>query len=305
MVQPDPLDRKIMRELESPVSLQWNVRESLSSVAKKVGVDEETVRRRVEQMRRAGILTGWQLIVNPHLIGRDSASLELDVQNATPKNKVIDQIRLVDGVISILDFQGPSLQVGIYYKNERMLTKQISLMESICGCKHSMFWNVFFPVCKLKMTKTDWVLLEILRNNPRRKLAEIALDAKLSTRTVTRRLNLMVENYTFFLHALIDLKKVGGLAYRMLLYSKDPDKKSKIDESVASKIEENIEWAYTLSDEYSMFALYCENVTQAREISDFISKIDGVSTLRMDIIENQITIHDWIDDEITAKISSN
>jgi DNA-binding Lrp family transcriptional regulator len=294
-----------MRELESPVSLQWNVRESLSSIAKKVKVDEETVRRRVDQMRRAGILIGWQLVVNPHLIGRESASLELDVKSGSPKNQVIDQMKLIDGVISILNFEGSSVQVGIYYKHERALAKQISLMESICGAKHSMFWNVAFPPCELKMTKTDWVLLEILRKNPRRKLAEIAADASLSTRTVNRRMNLMVEQYAFFLHALIDLKKVGGLAYRLLLQTKDPDKKAKIDDTVSSKIGDNLQWSYTFSDEYSMFALYCENVTQARDISDFVRNVDGISAVRMDIIENQVTIRDWIDDEIAMKISSN
>ncbi len=248
MVQPDSLDRRIMRELESPGSLQWNIRESFSSIARKVGVDEETVRNRVARMREARILKGWELVINPHLIGRESASLELEVQNASAKNAAIEQIKLIDGVISILDFHGASLQVGIYYRHERALAKQISLMESICGCKHSMLWNVTFPPCELKMTKTDWVMLNILRKDPRKKLADIAFDAKASTRTVNRRLNLMVERYAFFLHALIDLKKVGGLAYRMLLYSKEPRKKEKIDELIADKIGEKVEWSYTFSE---------------------------------------------------------
>src|SRR5579875_569812 len=281
MVQPDSLDRRIMRELESPGSLQWNIRESFSSIARKVGVDEETVRNRVARMREARILKGWELVINPHLIGRESASLELEVQNASAKNAAIEQIKLIDGVISILDFHGASLQVGIYYRHERALAKQISLMESICGCKHSMLWK-----------------------DPRKKLADIAFDAKASTRTVNRRLNLMVERYAFFLHALIDLKKVGGLAYRMLLYSKEPRKKEKIDELIADKIGEKVEWSYTFSEEYSMFVLYCENVTEAKEISDLVRNADGVSALRMDIIENQITVQDWIDDEIEMKISS-
>ncbi len=53
-----------------------------------------------------------------------------------------------------------------------------------------------------------------------------------------------------------------------------------------------------------MFVLYCENVTEAKEISDLVRNADGVSALRMDIIENQITVQDWIDDEIEMKISS-
>jgi DNA-binding Lrp family transcriptional regulator len=303
LVQPDILDRRILRELESPLSLQWNVRESLSSIAKKVHVDEETVRRRVDIMRKAGILIGWQLILNPHLIGRESASLELEVKNGSPKKKILEQIRLLDGVISILDLQGQNIQVGIYYRNELMLEKQIALMESLCDCKHSMFWKVVFPTYGVKMTTTDWRLLNILRKDPRRKIGEIAAEAKISTKTVTRRLNMMVERYAFFLHALINLKKVGGLGYRLLIQTSDSEKKAEIDETILKRVEENLEWSFTFSDEYSMFVFYCENSAEAKEISESVGKLDGVNTFRMDIIEEQITIQDWIDEEIALKIS--
>ena len=118
-------------------------------------------------------------------------------------------------------------------------------------------------------------------------------------------LSLIVERYAFFLHALIDLKKVGGLAYRMLLYSNKPEKKEKTDELIADKIGERIEWSYTFSEEYSMFALYCESVVEAKDIADLVRNADGLSSLRMDIIENQITIQDWIDDEIKMKVSTS
>ena len=286
-----------MRELESPGSLRWDIRESYASIAMKIGVDEETVRKRIERARLSGIISGLQLIINPHLISRESASLELEVKDSANKAAVVDQIRLMEGVISILDFHGSALQVGIYYKQEKSLMRQVKLMESICGNEHSMLWKVAFPPCDLKMTPTDWRILSILRNDPRRKLSEIAREAKASTRTIKRRLDHMENGCVFFLHAMVDLKKLGGVAYRMLIHCDNSAKKEEVDGMILSTIK-HIEWSYTFSDEYSMFVIHCDNTIQSEEIMNSVKRLDGVKKVRMDIIEEQITVQDWINDEI-------
>ena len=70
-----------MGELTSPGSFRWDIRESYASIAAKIGVDEETVRRRVNRARQSGFLKGWQLLLNPHLIGLESAGAQLEVDD--------------------------------------------------------------------------------------------------------------------------------------------------------------------------------------------------------------------------------
>ena len=301
MLQPDDLDRRIMRELESPGSLRWDIRASYASIAKKIGVDEETVRKRIVRVRESGLVLGWQLVVNPHLIGRDAASVEFEV-NASDKIFAIDQFKLMDGIISVLNFYGKGLQVGIYYDHEKALNRQISLMESICGCNHTHLWRVPFPDCEVKMTATDWLLLDVLRKDPRRKLVEVASETRVSSRTLKRRLDRMEEGYAFFLHAAVDFKKLGGLAYRMLVYCNNK-KKSYIDELILTKIN-NVEWSYTFAVEYSMFVIHCENTAEIERISSLVKDVDGIKEVKMDIIEEQITVQDWIQDEISNKIAT-
>jgi DNA-binding Lrp family transcriptional regulator len=304
LVQPDSLDRRIMRELESPHSFQWNVRESYATIAKKIGVDEETVRNRIARQTRAGLLTGWQLIVNPHLIGRESASVELEVGDPSDKRPAIAKIELIDGVVSILDLHSAGLQAGVYYRHERALEKSVSLMEEICGTRRSLVWKVPFPACDLHMSETDWAILAIIRKDPRKKLSRIASEARVSTRTASRRLGSMVDGFAFFLHASVDFRKLGGLAYRLLVRTDNPANKSKMDQSILSKVE-TVEWSYTYSDEYSMFVVYCENLAQAEQVSSTVKKVEGVGSVRMDIIEDQITVQDWIDDEIAVRMASS
>jgi DNA-binding Lrp family transcriptional regulator len=201
-----------------------------------------------------------------------------------------------------LSFHGRQLQVGFYYRNEKALARQISLMESICGCKGSMLWNVSFPPFRLKMSRTDWIILDALRKDPRTKLSDLAREVKVSTRTLNRRLEQMIQGYVFFLHAAIDLKKLGGLACRMLLYCEDPVKKRIIDDSILTKFNK-IEWMYTVSNQYSMFVMHCENTAEAEGISSWVKSLEGVREVRMDIIEEQITVSEWLEEEIEMHLS--
>ena len=77
----DALDHRILKELGSPQVFQWNIRESYSKIAKRVGVDEETVRKRIRRAEKLGVIQGWVLAVNPSLIGCVDVYIDLEVGN--------------------------------------------------------------------------------------------------------------------------------------------------------------------------------------------------------------------------------
>jgi DNA-binding Lrp family transcriptional regulator len=69
MHRPDTLDLRIIKEIGTPRSMQWNVRESYASIAKRVGVDEETVRKRIKRQEKLGAIQGWRAVIHSNLIG--------------------------------------------------------------------------------------------------------------------------------------------------------------------------------------------------------------------------------------------
>jgi len=52
----DDLDVRIIKELASPASPQWNVKQTYSNIARRLGVDEETVRRRLKRAEERGVI---------------------------------------------------------------------------------------------------------------------------------------------------------------------------------------------------------------------------------------------------------
>jgi DNA-binding Lrp family transcriptional regulator len=61
------------------------VRESYSNIARKLCVDEESVRMRVKRAHQRGFLPAWRVLVNPALLGCEAAVLELEVDDERKK----------------------------------------------------------------------------------------------------------------------------------------------------------------------------------------------------------------------------
>lgn len=301
MILLDDLDRKIVKEMTSPASLQWDIRQSYVAIAKRLQVDEETIRRRFERMRKTGFLQGWQIIVNPHLIACEAASFDLTIQEPETASKVITQLKLIHGMIYVLTFYGGGLRIMAYYPNEDALNRQIALMEAICGGKSTMLWKPIFPECNLKMTQTDWsIVTALLKNDPRRKLSAIARDAGVSSRTLNRRLQRMREGYAFFLDAAIDLGKLGGTACALLIQYKSSARKKSADDLILRTLG-NVSWSNTSSARHSMFSVHCENITDGERIYQWVKGLDGIEEVKMGIHQDKITVKDWLMEEIEGR----
>jgi DNA-binding Lrp family transcriptional regulator len=289
----------IMKELSVTPS-HWNVKRSYSEVAKKLGVDEETVRIRIQRLRNSGFLLGWRLILNANLIGRESSILALELDDIERKDAAIAQISRMDGVILIQSFYGKTLQVTVFSESEEELEGQMKSITSISGGEIFANWKVKLPRCNHKPKQIDWMIIGVLLKNADAKIPEIARELKVSARTVKRRINLMMDASAFFLQPILDLKKVAGTLPCRLLVQCSEGKKSIIDGLITSKFE-RIVFSLTDSTTHSIFTIICVNLAEAQSILKEVQKEDGVTLVRMEIIEELIYIHDWLEKEVRSR----
>ena len=302
MWSPDDLDIQIIKAMASPSSFQWDPRISYAHVAKGLAIDEETVRNRLRRMNEAGFLKGWQLILNPILLGREAASVELRVGNSESKTDVIPRLSLVEGVTLIDDFYGSELAVHLLYDSERTLTRQIQLIASLCGCPAPAWWKLGFPPCELTPTKTDWRIIQTLITNARGKLSDVAHSLQLSNRTVKRRMQRLVEGNAFYLDPILNVGKVGGVRCRFWIVC-ETDKKRAIDSKVLSGLKRIIS-THTAPQEYSLFVVHCANAGEVQEISQWLKEQDGVKEVRSNIEVEHIRVLGWLAGEIEKRSST-
>ncbi len=292
-------------ELSGSGSYQWDVRQSYSSIARKLKVDEETVRRRILRAEKRGILGGSELVLNPYLIGREPVAMAVKVAGSdnVKKLRAIQQMKLVDGVLFIVDFQGKSLQVLLYCESEKAISRRTALISSISGDRDPLILRkVGFPFCDLLLTRTDLLILKSLRRDPRKDTASIASEIGVSARTIERRISVLTANNAFFHLSRPNFRRTEGVACSVIISYQNAKKKRGLDEIIASKLD-RIVFSVTAESTASQFTFVCNNVVEAEEIEQWIQGLDGVAEARMGIIKEFILVSGWLDDEIERMLS--
>jgi DNA-binding Lrp family transcriptional regulator len=302
MWTPDDLDIRIIRALASPHSFQWDVRISYANVATGLKVDEETVRNRLRRMHEAEFLLGWQLILNPVLLGREAAIVELRVADGESKSEVISRLKLIEGVMLVDDFYGRELAVLTLYESAAGLERQVELCASLCRCPTPISWRLGFPACDLVPTATDWRIIQTLRKAGRARLSDIARSLGLSTRTIKRRLLSLVESNAFYLDPVLDLSKVGGVRCRFWVTS-DASRKRAVDKAIIAGLPRIIS-THTAPEEYSLFIAHLSNASEIQDILHWMKRISGVTEVRSAIEVEHIHVQEWLVGEIQKRLSA-
>lgn len=301
MYKPDTLDLRITREIGAPQSTQWNARESYASIAKRVGVDEETVRKRIKRQEKLGILQGWRAAIHPNLIDCVDVYVDLEVGNIERKDEIISQLKFLEGVVVITNFEERGLSVLFYTEPGEALSRKIQLIRTMCGADESI-WASFLPPCDMKKpSETDWRIIWSMRNDPRKNLSEIAKEARVTTKTVNRRLSFLTEHRALFLMGLPNFRQTTGITGNFLIFSPDRNRKYAVSESVISKFENT---AFTAAAaNYLMFNIYFHNLSEAEISYAWIKKVEGVERVKMRIMKDLIFLSDWLDEQMKKRFT--
>lgn len=304
MYRPDDLDLRITREFGSPKSPRWNVRISYADIARKLGIDEETVRLRVKRAQERGFLPTLRLMVNPQLLDCGAVTLELEVDAEEAKAQVISQIKLVDGVTDILDYRGTGLQVTLYTPGGETLSRKIQLLESICGSPRSALWMSRFPRPTLRMRAIDWKIVDVLREDARKALGDVASSVGVSVRTVQRRLVAMKEGKAVFLAGTPNVPAIAGIVCCFVVHCPDPPRKRAVDGVIHSTLR-RVGAADTSPEDYSAFGMPCENLAAADQVLGKLKRLEGVEDATMHILREFIVAQDWLRGEIERRIAGH
>ena len=228
----------------------------------------------------------------------------MEFQDTESKEAAIPRIRELDGVVLVQDFYGKTLQVAVFHeKYGSDLERRDSeiLASSAGGVKLVTRWKVNLPRCDHKPKEIDWRIIGLMLGNAERKFPEIARELKISTRTVKRRVNLMMSSSSFFIQPVLDLRKASGVTPCQLLIKCSPEKKRAIDDSVGAKFE-RIVFRLTNSETHSIFTVLCSNIPEMKDILKWVRAQDGVRLARTDILEEQDYVHEWLDREVQRHI---
>jgi DNA-binding Lrp family transcriptional regulator len=293
MLHLDDLDVRIVREFIGAGPPQWNVRESFTAVARRLGVDEETVRLRVARLRDGGVFPSWRIAVNPRLLGYQETALDLAVEDESIKPDLLSGLRSLQGIIQVADFQGPGLLAFVWRDRPDAVSWMRTQIDPIGPWTLRASWTSSFPEPTVKMRAVDWRILATMRDDARMDLRTVASTVRATVRTVQRRLSALKEGKAAFVVGTPNVDRAAGLVCNYLVYCSDTDRKRAAD-ATALRLLPRIGTSDTDSDHYSMFAGPCENLALAEQGLARLRSLYAVDTVRMAIVRRIFNVDDWL-----------
>lgn len=303
----DKLDVRIFREFaqdREAIPLQSDIRKSLRAVAKNLGVDEVTVRNRVRKLQEAGFLKGWRVFPNPNLLHCRVAHCRCTVQPPSFKDDAIRKIKLIPGVLAIVNYFGDSIRVTLYFEDEQSFRKLRELITRICNSQDLVHVEAYYPPCSITLSHRDWEIVRSIQDDPRKSYDAISNATGISNKAVMRRLNKMVQGKALFITVSIDPRRLSGamlghllVSYENLHYGKE------VYQKVVSHLEECLLFTAKGNMEHSVFLVLLTNISEVRELLNWLKQQTGVRMAHLDIVEEYIEQYEVLGHQLEKQIA--
>jgi len=303
----DDLDVRVYREVfhsRTGPPLESDVRKSYRSVARKLRIDEVTIRNRVKKLQQSGFVKGWRLIVNPSLLGVKLAQLWFDVRPPSAKDDLIRKLVLMHGALAISDYHGSSLTFILMYESEISAKKEFELIARMSDGESLVRTNIPFPGCAIELTLTDWRIIKAIQTDPRRSYSVISGEVGTSTKTVRRRLERLIEERAVFVIPSLNPKALDGATIAdLVVFYANPESKTGVDNRIVSQFDSLLIRAELGDIEHGFFNLIIRNIFKAKEILAWVKEQPGVGRAFVELVQDRIEVYESFNEPVDKKLA--
>jgi len=267
-------------------------------------VDEVTVRNRIKRFQQSGFLKGYQLIVNPALLGVRLGQLWFDVRPPSGKEDLIRKLSLMHGVLAVSDSYGSSLSLIIMYGDEISAEKEFGLIAMMSNAQSLVHANIPFPGCAIELTHTDWRIIKALHTDPRQSYSVISRKVGISQKTIKRRLQRMIEERALFVIPSWNPKALeGAIIADLVVFYANPGSKTDLDKRIVSHFD-NFLVSTRLSDiEHGFFNFIIGNLSTAKEILTWVNHQPGVGRAFLELVQDRIEVYESFNEPLDRKLT--
>jgi DNA-binding Lrp family transcriptional regulator len=303
----DRLDVMIYRELfhgSTGPPLESDIRKSFRSTAKKLHIDEVTIRNRVGKLRKSGFLKGLRLVVHPSLLGVRFGQLWFQVRHSSGKDDAIRKLSLMSGVLVIADYYGSGLTVVFIYESEAFAKKEIELIAKISNAESLVSVHIPFPECVIDLAPSDWRIIKAIQTNPRQSYSAISAQAGISMKTAKRRLHRMIQGRALFVVPSINPKALhGAIIADLVVQYADPKAKADVDRRIVSQLEKLLLRAELLGTEHSFFNFVISNIAEANETLSWAKQQPGVQSAFLELVQDRIEFYEAMNEHVEKRLA--
>jgi DNA-binding Lrp family transcriptional regulator len=279
-----------------------------SFLAKRLGVEPETVKAHLARLEGAGFVRFYQVYPNFRHFGLESAAYLFRVPDDDRKAQAIERIQPIDGLVEVHNFLGPEMCVEVAFRVDHDLNKKLRLIGDFTGDADPIrFYDRDTPAVHRPLGRLDWRILKALRYRARRPLSEVAGDIGVSVRTVRRRFDRMLREGSMFIVPAVDPSKAPGTILFELLFYTTPDADSSTLQRVLRTYEDRYLYHYAPSStalgNFDVL-LAAGTAGEVEELRQRGRLIPGISKVVALVFRGWSEYTDWIDAAIDERLKA-
>ncbi len=217
----DEVDAALLRELWKGGSLgmaRHDPRIRISALARGIGLDRTSVRDRLRRWREVGFLTRFQAVPNPSLFGYTVTGSGVRIDDNRRKEDARAALAKVEESFAWMDHVGPWIGVASICSSPmhaRTLQERYAALPGVDEA--TPLFDSAWPKAEVAVTPLDWRLIHAMRHDTEATLQEIGKRLKVSTSTVTRRYDRLVNGGAVVVVPVLDFTYYTGAALVRLL----------------------------------------------------------------------------------------
>ena len=276
-----------------------NCRESDRQIGKKIGISGNAVNSRIQKMIQGKVIEKFTLKIEPPVLGYNVLYIVVSGQDL---NKILKQVRLVGEPFFVVPCVGDITVCSIVIKEN--VEEKIKLAKKIM--KDVRVLSIFEaqnPGVSSDLTKTDLEIINVLLENPRTRIEEIAKATSLSTKTITRSLDKLQNDEAILFTLIYDpIKLEQFVPYAILTWiNGDLGKTLKILKEEFSQ--SFLQKPFIAKNQIVLF-LHSNNIFKIDEVIQSVRKISGVAQADLFIPKKIAFPQKWIADTVKTSRAS-
>ena len=291
-------------DLNILATLARDCRTSYRSIGSQIGITSKSVKSRVKNMLRGGIIEKFVVRVNPSGFGYRTAHVLVMRNNGITKEDVIERIKQFGDLAFHVHHMGRTSMAALIIK-ECLDDKIIqSLNDSLKPATVKRI-SVFELPVSTDLSETDLRIIKcLLLSGARIEISEIAKELGISEKTTTRRLERMKEGSLLDFSLQCDPAAMIGYVQFTILINVEKSHYRSVYVRMYSEFQENILYHPSIIDpnDLLIFVLFAENVFMIDSVLAKVDSFEGVRNADVYILTKLQYYNDWIIREIDERL---
>ncbi len=273
-------------------------------IGKKVGADGNTVKLRLNKMKRSGFVRYFQIYPNFRLLGVNDVAYLFDLPDVLDKHEIIEKCSLVDGVTEIHNFIGTQVCIDFSYQHASEENRRLELFRQLTRCPSpERFYERVMPPVEIELSNVDWRIIKALRYDAMKPLSKVASELGLTTKTVRRRFDRMTQNNAVIIVPLVNPSEIADTITHVLLLYPSSDRRNQVLAKAMQEFDDSCFLSYTSSPDNAMLCLAARTLADTEDNLLRAKRIGGMDDARLLVLREMREYTVWVDSAIDRKIA--